>query len=124
MRTFNTYGYTQIPEFAQRPYVYKNVLLLMASDWFLDKKVLKLINEAVPAVERFEKNLGFKNPEKTKLKSLIEQDGQYKVNEAQEINNAFGKQLNVVKLKIEAFKMTKEIPTRKELFLPNKTKKG
>ena len=73
MRTFNTYGYTQIPEFAQRPYVYKNVLLLMASDWFLDKKVLKLINEAVPAVERFEKNLGFKNPEKTKLKSLIEQ---------------------------------------------------
>jgi hypothetical protein len=31
------------------------------------------------------------------LKSLIEKDGYYKSGEAVEINNAFGKQLNVMK---------------------------
>jgi len=54
------------------------------------------------------------------LKSLIEKDGYYKVNEAVEINNAFGKQLNVLKLKLETYKLLKETPERSELFLPPK----
>ena len=54
------------------------------------------------------------------LKSLIEKDGYYKSREAVEINNAFGKQLNVMKLKLEAYKMLKEKPTRKDLFLNKK----
>tara|TARA_R100001086_G_C11800059_1_gene248601 strand:- start:298 stop:531 length:234 start_codon:yes stop_codon:yes gene_type:complete len=54
------------------------------------------------------------------LKSLIEKDGYYKSNEAVEINNAFGKQLNVMKLKLEAYKMLKEKPTKKDLFLNKK----
>ena len=57
------------------------------------------------------------------LKSLIDKDGYYKSNEAVEINNGFGKQLAVLKMKMEAFKLTKEIPERSELFLPERPKK-
>ena len=52
------------------------------------------------------------------LKSLIDQDGYFKNNEAVEINNGFGKQLTYMKLKLEAYKMLREKPTREELFLP------
>ena len=34
------------------------------------------------------------------LKSLIDKDGLFKTKEAVEINNGFGKQLNVMKLKL------------------------
>ena len=54
------------------------------------------------------------------LKSLIDKDGYYKNTEASEINNGFVKQLNVMKLKLEAYKVLKEVPDRKELFLPDK----
>ena len=54
------------------------------------------------------------------LKSLIEKDGWFKTNEAVEINNGFGKQLSVLKLKLEAYKLMRETPDRKELFLPKK----
>tara|TARA_R110002096_G_scaffold136556_8_gene289306 strand:+ start:2497 stop:2742 length:246 start_codon:yes stop_codon:yes gene_type:complete len=57
------------------------------------------------------------------LKSLIDKDGYYKNAEASEINNGFGKQLNVMKLKLEAYKVLKEVPDREELFLSKKTKK-
>ena len=53
------------------------------------------------------------------LKSLIDQDGYFKHNEAVEINNGFGKQLSYMKLKLEAYKMLREKPTREELFLPS-----
>ena len=52
------------------------------------------------------------------LKSLIDKDGYYKNGEAVEINNGFGKQLSYLKLKLEAYKLLKEIPSREELFLP------
>ena len=52
------------------------------------------------------------------LKSLINRDGYYKNSEAVEINNGFGKQLGYMKLKLEAYKLLKEIPSREELFLP------
>tara|TARA_R110000824_G_scaffold19117_5_gene74588 strand:+ start:283 stop:531 length:249 start_codon:yes stop_codon:yes gene_type:complete len=52
------------------------------------------------------------------LKSLIDKDGYYKNGEAVEINNGFGKQLNYMKLKLEAYKMLREKPTREELWLP------
>tara|TARA_R100000306_G_scaffold57169_1_gene55274 strand:+ start:541 stop:795 length:255 start_codon:yes stop_codon:yes gene_type:complete len=58
------------------------------------------------------------------LKSLIEQDGYFKNNEAVEINNGFGKQLSYMKLKLEAYKMLREKPTRSELFLPSPNKRG
>ena len=54
------------------------------------------------------------------LKSLIDKDEYYKSGEAVEINNGFGKQLNVLKMKMEAFKLIKETPKRSELFLPEK----
>ena len=54
------------------------------------------------------------------LKSLIEKDGWFKANEAIEINNGFGKQLNYMKLKLETYKLLREIPDREELFLPKK----
>ena len=57
------------------------------------------------------------------LKSLIDKDGYYKNGEAVEINNGFGKQLSYLKLKLEAYKLLKEIPSREELFLP-KSKRG
>ena len=56
------------------------------------------------------------------LKSLIDKDGYYKSAEAVEINNGFGKQLNYMKLKLEAYKMLREKPTREELFLPESKK--
>ena len=52
------------------------------------------------------------------LKSLIDKDYHYKNGEAVEINNGFGKQLNYMKLKLEAYKLLREKPTREELFLP------
>jgi hypothetical protein len=58
------------------------------------------------------------------LKSLIDKDGYYENGEAVEINNGFGKQLNYMKLKLEAYKLLKEIPSREELFLPKSNKKG
>ena len=61
---------------------------------------------------------------RTVLKSLIDKDGWFDRKEAVEINNGFGKQLNVMKLKLEAYKMMKEIPDREELFLsPKKEEK-
>ena len=56
------------------------------------------------------------------LKSLIDKDGLFKTKEAVEINNGFGKQLNVMKLKLEAYKMLNEVPNREELFLVEKKK--
>ena len=56
------------------------------------------------------------------LKSLIDKDGLFKTKEAVEINNGFGKQLNVMKLKLEAYKMLNEVPDRQELFLAEKKK--
>lgn len=56
------------------------------------------------------------------LKSLLEQNGVYRPSEAVEINNAFGKQINMIKVKLEAFKMIKEQPKRHELFLPPTSK--
>jgi len=53
------------------------------------------------------------------LKSLIDKDYHYKNGEAVEINNGFGKQLNYMKLKLEAYKLLREKPTREELFLPS-----
>ena len=57
------------------------------------------------------------------LKSLIDKDGWFKTNEAVEINNGFGKQLAVLKLKLESYKLMREIPDREELFLPVKPRK-
>ena len=57
------------------------------------------------------------------LKSLIDNDGWFKANEAVEINNGFGKQLAVLKLKLESYKLMRETPDRKELFLPEKKEK-
>ena len=54
------------------------------------------------------------------LKSLIDQDGFFKSNEAIEINNGFGKQLTYMKLKLEAYKMLRENPSREDLFLSPK----
>ena len=54
------------------------------------------------------------------LKSIIDKDEYYKPQEAVEINNGFGKQLTVFKLKLEAYKLIKETPERSELFLPAK----
>ena len=58
------------------------------------------------------------------LKSLIDKDGGFKTNEAVEINNGFGKQLTVLKLKLESYKLMRETPNREELFLTEKASKG
>ena len=58
------------------------------------------------------------------LKSLIDKDGWFKTNEAVEINNGFGKQLSVLKLKLESYKLMREVPNREELFLHSKPKKN
>ena len=58
------------------------------------------------------------------LKSLIDKDGLFKTKEAVEINNGFGKQLNVMKLKLEAYKMLSEVPDREDLFLSPKKEKN
>ena len=52
------------------------------------------------------------------LKSLLDQDGTYNLNQAMEINNAFGKQVNLFKVKLEAFTMMKHTPSGDDLFLP------
>ena len=51
------------------------------------------------------------------LKSLINKDGLYKNNEAVEINNGFGKQLNYLKIVLESFKLMGEKPKKKDLFI-------
>ena len=57
------------------------------------------------------------------LKSLIDKDGWFKTNEAVEINNGFGKQLAVLKLRLESYKLMREIPNKEELFLTGKKNK-
>tara|TARA_R100001594_G_C4023567_1_gene259682 strand:+ start:1180 stop:1419 length:240 start_codon:yes stop_codon:yes gene_type:complete len=54
------------------------------------------------------------------LKSLIDKDGYYKNGEAVEINNGFGKQLNYMKIILEAYKLMGIKPEKKDLFLPDK----
>ena len=48
------------------------------------------------------------------LKSLINKDGYYKNSDAKEIHNGFGKQMNWIKLQLEAVKIAK-IPEALEL---------
>jgi len=70
------YGMEQLPRFQKnfgRPYIYKNMLLLMASDWFLNSKTLGLINEALPLTIAFEEEGGFEDPEPSKLKKYIKE---------------------------------------------------
>ena len=71
MRTFETYDAVNIPKTELKPYVYKNLALLMAGDWFLDKGLAKLIVDAIPAVERFEAREGFEDPAETELSKII-----------------------------------------------------
>ena len=52
------------------------------------------------------------------FKSLVEMDGLYKTAEAKEINNAFGKQIGALQLKMEAYRMLGEKPERSDLLLP------
>jgi len=56
------------------------------------------------------------------FKSLVEKDGLYKTAEAKEINNAFGKQIGALQLKMEAYRMLGEKPNRTDLLLPPKPK--
>ena len=58
------------------------------------------------------------------LKSLIDKDGYYKSGEAVEINNGFGKQLNFMKLTLEAYKLMGMKPDEKDLFLPERKGKN
>ena len=51
------------------------------------------------------------------LKSLIDKDGYYKNTEAVEINNGFGKQLNYLKIVLEAYKTMGIKPKKTDLFL-------
>ena len=51
------------------------------------------------------------------LKSLIDKDGYYKNGEAVEINNGFGKQLNFLKIMLEAYKTMGIKPKKSDLFL-------
>ena len=51
------------------------------------------------------------------LKSLIDKDGYYKTGEAVEINNGFGKQLNFLKIMLEAYKTMGIKPKKSDLFL-------
>ena len=53
------------------------------------------------------------------LKSLLNQDGAYQLNQAMEINNAFGKQINLLKAKMEGFKLMNYTPSSNDLFLPD-----
>ena len=50
------------------------------------------------------------------LKSLIDQDKKYEVKEAVEINNAFGKQLNYMKILLETHKICNTKPMLEEDF--------
>ena len=68
------YNITELPRFQKnfgRPYIYKNALLLMASEWFIDDKTLPLINGALPVMQRFENEEGLEDPEPTKLRNTI-----------------------------------------------------
>ena len=70
------YSMDQLPRFQKnfgRPYIYKNMLLLMASDWFLNSKTLGLINEALPLTVAFEEEGGFEDPEPSRLKKYIKE---------------------------------------------------
>ena len=63
------YNITELPRFQKnfgRPYIYKNALLLMASEWFIDDKTLPLINGALPVMQRFENEEGLEDPEPTR----------------------------------------------------------
>ena len=51
------------------------------------------------------------------LMSLIDKDGYYKNTEAVEINNGFGKQLNYLKIVLEAYKTMGVKPKKADLFL-------
>jgi hypothetical protein len=51
------------------------------------------------------------------LKSIINKDLHYETKEAIEINNGFGKQVNFLKVKLEAYKMMKIKPSKKDLNL-------
>jgi len=73
MRTFSTYDSKTITEEEKRPYVYKNLALLMAGDWFLEKEIAKTITDSIPAIDRFEKREGFEDPEETELSELIKE---------------------------------------------------
>ena len=73
MRTFSTYDSKTITEEEKRPYVYKNLALLMAGDWFLEKEIAKTITDSIPAIDRFEKREGFEDPEETELSKLIKE---------------------------------------------------
>lgn len=50
------------------------------------------------------------------LKSLIDQDMKYEVKEAVEINNAFGKQLNYMKMILETHKICNTKPMLEKDF--------
>ena len=68
------YSMDQLPRFQKnfgRPYIYKNMLLLMASDWFLNSKTLGLINEALPLTVAFEEEGGFESPEPSRPRNLL-----------------------------------------------------
>ena len=56
------------------------------------------------------------------LKSLIDKDGYYKNGEAVEINNGFGKQLNYLKIVLEAYKVMGIKPKKSDLFLDKDNK--
>jgi len=73
MRTFSTYDSKTIPEEEKRPYVYKNLALLMAGDWFLEKKVAESITDSIPAIDKFTKREGLEDPEETELSKLIKE---------------------------------------------------
>jgi len=73
MRTFSTYDSKTITEEEKRPYVYKNLALLMAGDWFLEKEIAKIITDSIPAIDRFERRQGFDDPEETELSKLIKE---------------------------------------------------
>ena len=54
------------------------------------------------------------------VKSLIDKDGYYKNGEAVEINNGIGKQINYIKVVLEAYKIMGIKPEKKDLFLTDK----
>ena len=51
------------------------------------------------------------------MKSIINKDLHYDIKETIEINNGFGKQINYIKTKLEAFKLMDEKPKRADLML-------
>ena len=51
------------------------------------------------------------------LKSLINKDLHYDNNEAMDINNGFGKQVNFLKVTMEGYKLMKVKPSKKDLNL-------